>query len=274
MLRSSGGPGGEEDGADSTGSGAAEDRDNLLGLQALQVSSSRFFFMAFLVHHVEDSIVDDTVLRKEVHSTYPLLFFHWYILCRVPLRGRTSSLYMFSWLRTSTIEWPDRTAQQRVATRLCLRLLKSKSYRFPQRQHYWLLWTNQNTYHFSLGYRGRLPCTLGESEEMLSNLESGMITFEMTVAPRSHGNRTYDPLSTRLRSWVPCCFYAPQALEFWKNRAPSPALPPTQVIGLLMAALQRNDDPAENDGLRTVSGVLEQVDGGRWRSGRPGFRKR
>ncbi|CAM9301686.1 unnamed protein product [Ectocarpus sp. 8 AP-2014] len=57
-----------------------------------------------------------------------------------------------------------------------------------------------------------------------------------------------------------------QALEFWKNRTPSPALPPTQVIGLLMAALQRNDDPAENDGLRTVfefsSGMCRRAVGG------------
>ncbi|CAM9473556.1 unnamed protein product, partial [Ectocarpus sp. 12 AP-2014] len=57
-----------------------------------------------------------------------------------------------------------------------------------------------------------------------------------------------------------------QALEFWKNRAPSPVLPPTQVIGLLMAALQRNDDPAENDGLRTVfefsSGMCRRAVGG------------
>lgn len=43
-----------------------------------------------------------------------------------------------------------------------------------------------------------------------------------------------------------------QALEFWKNRQPSPTLPPTHVIGLLMAALQKNDDPSENEGLRTV----------------------
>ena len=50
-------------------------------------------------------------------------------------------------------------------------------------------------------------------------------------------------------------FLLPQVLEFWKNRLPSPGLPPSQVIGLLMAALQKNDDPAVNDGLRTVSAV-------------------
>lgn len=42
-------------------------------------------------------------------------------------------------------------------------------------------------------------------------------------------------------------------MEFWRNRRPSPTLPPTQLIGLLMAALQKNDDPVENEGLRTVS---------------------
>lgn len=42
-------------------------------------------------------------------------------------------------------------------------------------------------------------------------------------------------------------------MEFWNNLKPSPKLPAGQVVGLLMAALQKNDHPAVNDGLRTVS---------------------
>lgn len=48
-----------------------------------------------------------------------------------------------------------------------------------------------------------------------------------------------------------------QALEFWRNRKPSPDLPPDQVIGLLMAALQKNS-PVDNDGLTTVSGSFRR----------------
>lgn len=56
------------------------------------------------------------------------------------------------------------------------------------------------------------------------------------------------------RNRIYACSY--QALEFWKNREPTSSLPPAQVIGLLMAALQKNDSPVENEGLRTVSEVI------------------
>lgn len=52
-----------------------------------------------------------------------------------------------------------------------------------------------------------------------------------------------------------------QALEFWKHRQPSPDLPAGQVVGLLMAALQKNDHPAPNEGLRTVECVCVCVVG-------------
>ena len=44
-----------------------------------------------------------------------------------------------------------------------------------------------------------------------------------------------------------------KALEFWNSRRPSPQLAPSEVVGLLMAALQKNDQPEADDGLRTVS---------------------
>lgn len=91
MLRSSNGPGGEKDGADSTDSGAAEDPDNLLGGQALQVSSPRFFVSRPLWFIT----VRFTILyagRGTIAS--PPRLFSLVDLCRVPLRAHTSSLFV------------------------------------------------------------------------------------------------------------------------------------------------------------------------------------